>query len=68
MQWSLLSTKHNINNLDSLSNSIQTSSEIHTTTDDDNEEYHWHELTISNNDVCIKIAFLKLKKTIIQLF
>jgi hypothetical protein len=53
MPWPLLfTTKHDIKNLDTSSNAIQTSIEIHANDEEDHEEYNWHELTISEHDVC----------------
>jgi len=63
MPWPLLltTTKHNVKNLDTSSNSIQTSTEIDTNEkeeEEDNEEYNWHELTIIEHDVCYHYFFL----------
>jgi hypothetical protein len=63
MPWPLLftTTKHNVENLDTSSNSIQTSIEIDTNEkeeEEDNEEYNWHELTITEHDVCYHYFFL----------
>jgi hypothetical protein len=55
MPWPLLfTTKHDVKNLDTSSNSIQTSIEVHTNEEEeeDNETYNWHELTISEHNVC----------------
>jgi hypothetical protein len=55
MPWSLLftSSKNNINNLDTSSNSIQTSIELRNKDEEEEEEeYNWRELTIAENDVC----------------
>jgi hypothetical protein len=52
MSWPLLfnTIKHNIDNLDTSSNSIETLIDIDTK--EDGEDYNWHELTIEENDVC----------------
>jgi len=55
MPWPLLfTTKHDVKNLDNSSNSIQTSTEVHTNEEEeeDNETYNSHELTISEHNVC----------------
>ena len=60
MPWPLLyTTKHNINNLDASSNSIQTSIEIHTQDEQDNEEGNWRELPLIEHSVCYHYLFLK---------
>jgi hypothetical protein len=61
MPWPLLFTnKHNIKNLDTSSNSINTSIEIDTNKED-NDKYNWHELRIEENNVRSHSLFFKQK-------
>jgi len=49
----LFTTKHNVENLDTSSDSIQASIEIQTNKEEeDDERYNWHELTILEHNVC----------------
>jgi len=60
MPWPLLfATKHHVKNLDTSSDTIQKSIEVQTNEQEDNETYNWHELTISEHNVCYLELFLK---------